>query len=112
MGVFGGMVVGVLMRELRAEMLDLLLGQLQGALGLFVLFLLAGKCFGAFCPPRLLPLFFGEDPPGFVDACEMLVEFLPHFPHAFGILRVTVDSVRLDGLVWKVMRLPPWLQIL
>ena len=51
MGVFGGVVVGIPVGELRAEVLDLLLSQLKGAYGLFMFFLLAREGFCAFRTP-------------------------------------------------------------
>ena len=51
LGVLGGMVEGVPLRELGAEVLNLLLGQFEGAQGLLVLFLLAGERLCAFCAP-------------------------------------------------------------
>ena len=51
MSVFGGVVEGISLEKLSAEVLDFLLGQFQGAFGLLVFFLLTGECFCAFCPP-------------------------------------------------------------
>ncbi len=49
--VFGGLVVGISLSELGAEVLDLLLGRFERALGLFVYLLLTGECFCTFCTP-------------------------------------------------------------
>ena len=50
-GVLGGMIVRVSLGELRAEVLDFLLGQLERKFRLSVFFLLTSKCLCAFCTP-------------------------------------------------------------
>ena len=51
LGVFRRVVVGISQGELRAKVLNFLLGQFQGALGLFVFLLFPGEYFCAFCTP-------------------------------------------------------------
>ena len=51
LGVLGRMIEGVPLRELGAEVLNLLLGRFEGAQGLLVLFLLAGERLCAFGTP-------------------------------------------------------------
>lgn len=50
-GVFDGVVVGISLGLLKAEVLDFLVGQLEEALGFFVFLLLTSQCFCAFCTP-------------------------------------------------------------
>ena len=50
-GVLGRMVVRVSLGELRAKVLDFLLGQLERKFCLSVFFLLTSKCLCAFCAP-------------------------------------------------------------
>lgn len=50
-GVFDGMIVRISVGELRQEMLDFLLGLLEGALRLLMFLLLTSECFCAFRTP-------------------------------------------------------------
>ena len=115
LGVFGRVAVGVSVRgELSTEVLDFLLGELEGALGLIVFLLLSREGFGAFGAPGFLLLFLRESLPDFVDSCEVLEIFLRCVCDAFGVLCVAIGaiSIRLDNLVGKMMRLPSCLRVL
>ena len=79
MNVFGGVIVWISWAELRAKVLNFLLGQFEGSLGLVMFLLLTSQRFCALRTPRILPLFFWESSPAFIDARKMLVVFVLQF---------------------------------
>ena len=65
--------------DLGAEMLDFLLCEIEFAFGIFVVFLLTGKGFGAFFAPSVLLLLLWKCLPEIECCRQVLVVFLLYF---------------------------------